>query len=212
MDTKKVMTWLVYRATCTATNRSYIGITKNGLRHRWTGHLSTARRGSPVAMARAIRKYGPDAFVLTILAIAADFDEAASVERALIAKHGTMVPNGYNLTTGGEATHGRRVSEEVRKRMSESAIARGSHPQSPESRAKTSAGRKAIMTDELRAKIGAAHRGKIMSPETREKLRAAALVQWERHRAEGYTRPQKVIVREADLPPDHTAPANETLL
>jgi group I intron endonuclease len=202
MATKKAGTWLVYRVTCTTTNRSYIGITKNGLHNRWSGHLSTARGGSPVAMARAIRKYGPDDFVLSVLAIASDFDEASLIERAFIAEHQTMVPNGYNLTTGGEATHGRLVAPEARERMSAAAKARTDRkPASPETRARMSAGRRAIMSPEMKENIGAAHRGKTMSPETRAKLRAATIAQWERLHSEGYKRPfAPRRKRERDLP------------
>lgn len=180
--------WVIYKITSKSSSKSYIGITKQGLRRRWLAHVATANRGR-VAMSRAIRKYGPDDFDVIALAVAPTFEEAAALERALIGIHGTLAPLGYNLTTGGEATHGRKVSEEARLRMSASAKARTDRkPASVETRARISAGRKAIMSPEMRHNIGAAHRGKIMSPETRAKLRAATLAMWERHHAEGFKR------------------------
>jgi group I intron endonuclease len=175
--------WLIYKITCVISHKSYIGITKTSIGQRWMRHRNTAKRGSPIAMSRAIRKYGASAFVLELIATEDTFEDAAAAERFFIEDHRTLWPNGYNLTTGGEATMGRRVSDEARARMSASAKARGGHPLSAEARAKMSASRRAIMTPELREKIGAAHRGKIMSSETREKLRQAALAQWARLRA-----------------------------
>lgn len=64
---------------------------------------------------------------------------------------------------------GRKVSEETRAKI---AAFRESHPMSEETRAKLSAASKRLSL-EARAKIGAAHRGKIVSTETRAKTSAA---------------------------------------
>lgn len=45
--------------------------------------------------------------------------EAKDKEIELIAEHGTLAHNGYNLTLGGEGTVGYKASDETRKRMSE---------------------------------------------------------------------------------------------
>ena len=42
----------------------YVGKTTGTIQTRWAKHKSDARRGSSTHMARAIRKYGPEAFVI----------------------------------------------------------------------------------------------------------------------------------------------------
>ena len=58
----------LYRLT-SPSNKQYIGIAKNGLQSRFTVHVSEAKSGSMTALHKAIRKYGPDAFVKEILVV-----------------------------------------------------------------------------------------------------------------------------------------------
>ncbi len=161
--------WLVYKITCTISHKSYIGITKTTIEQRWVRHRNTAKRGSPIAMSRAIRKYGANAFALELLATEGAFEDAAATERLLIEAHGTLWPNGYNLTTGGEATMGRRVTAEARERMSASAKRRGGRPHTSETKAKMSAIRSRTLAErpDLRMAIGDFNRGKAKSRQLR---------------------------------------------
>jgi len=52
-------------------------------------------------LARAIRKYGPDAFEISVVAQTNSYDEANELEVAWIAKLNSRVPNGYNVSPGG---------------------------------------------------------------------------------------------------------------
>jgi hypothetical protein len=84
-----------------------------------------------------------------------------------------------NRTNGGEGCTGLVVSPEARARISTFLTGRKGTPWSDEQRAKFKAatvGRK--RTPEQRARIGDGHRGKVVSDETREKLKAAAYVFW----------------------------------
>lgn len=84
-----------------------------------------------------------------------------------------------NLTNGGEGPSGLVLSSEARAQISASLTGRKGTPWSDEQRAKFKAatvGRK--RTPEQCARIGNAHRGKVVSDEARENLRAAAYVFW----------------------------------
>jgi hypothetical protein len=84
-----------------------------------------------------------------------------------------------NRTNGGEGCTGLVVSPEARAQISASLTGRKGTPWSDEQRAKFRAatvGRK--RTPEQCARIGNAHRGKVVSDEARENLRAAAYVFW----------------------------------
>ena len=172
--------WIVYKITNYINDKVYVGITCRPLTTRWRVHVSSAKRGkTKTALYLAIAKYGPEKFSISVVTTAVDFIEAAAIERGLIAQWGTLVKHGYNMTTGGEARWGRFVSLEVRAKMSAAAKARSSESRkmSPEAKRNCSLARLAIMTPGLRANIGNFHRGKVMSDETRAKLRAAALRQ-----------------------------------
>ena len=52
----------IYLITNLVNGKKYIGCTMISLKRRWTQHLSSARKNSPMAIHRAIRKYGPSSF------------------------------------------------------------------------------------------------------------------------------------------------------
>ena len=97
--------YIIYRHTCTITNKSYIGKTIAGLDARLTLHLSDAARGTTNHFHRAIRKYGIDSFNSDILYIAFDKcdDYLYLVEKDIIAAYNTF-NEGYNSTPGGRGT------------------------------------------------------------------------------------------------------------
>jgi hypothetical protein len=144
--------------------------------------MNTAKRGSPIAISRAIRKYGEADFTLSVITVAWSFEVAARIERSVIAAQRTIYPDGYNLTSGGEATMGRVVSAEVRARMSASAKKRERRKDSPETRARKSAARFLAFEKYpyMRQSISAAQTGRKRTPEQLEamslagKARAAA--------------------------------------
>ena len=53
----------VYMITCTANNKSYIGITNN-MKRRFAVHFNTNKN---TVLARTIKKYGKDNFIIDIL-------------------------------------------------------------------------------------------------------------------------------------------------
>lgn len=91
---------IIYKAT-SPSGKCYIGKTTQELNRRWYDHCRDAQRGRNTLIAKAISKYGKDAFSLEVLEISF-LDIIDNREMFWIATLGTLSPNGYNLTTGGE--------------------------------------------------------------------------------------------------------------
>lgn len=107
---------IVYIITNSITNKSYIGQTSQTLLARWKQHCYDAKkRNSQLLLARAIRKYGTEAFKIDTLEETSD---CHSREKYWIKELNTF-EQGYNLTLGGDGGSGHVVTPEVRKKMSD---------------------------------------------------------------------------------------------
>lgn len=144
--------------------KSYVGITAGLALSRFKGHAIAAKQGSTLAVHSAWRKYGVP--VLTVLAILRR-EDLLNAERRAVHVFGTISPNGYNMTPGGESNP--MLIPELAAKVSATMMG---HKVTDETRAKLSkvmAGRKA--SSDTRAKLSASHRGKPLSAEHIEKLR-----------------------------------------
>lgn len=105
--------WCVYKHTDKINGKCYIGITWN-IKERWSskGKKYKGYFGS------AIKKYGWDNFEHQVLYENLSREDACKKEIELIKKYNTFVPNGYNLTKGGEGSLGFEISDETRYKMS----------------------------------------------------------------------------------------------
>ena len=155
----------VYKITNTVNNKAYIGISihepeKGRIRDHLTG------KGNRI-IANAVEKYGKDAFTYEILE-ANVFDEfLPDLEVAYIANYNTIVPNGYNLTHGGDHAI---PSEETRRRRSVAATGKKQSEEHIRKRMKK-------RSMETRNRMSLAHRGennhffgKKHTEETRRKM------------------------------------------
>lgn len=111
----------IYRITNTISKKCYIGESKEfDIETRWNGHKYAISRdkGCP-ALRDAVKKYGWDVFTFEVLIICFDEDRF-QYEKEYIAKYNSVVPNGYNITEGGEGGGftGKTHSEETRKKLS----------------------------------------------------------------------------------------------
>ena len=148
-------TWRIYKVTCSITGKSYVGLTVDTLRQRWTNHAcQAAKKHSRMLLHKAIRKYGRENFSMIELSTHASLEDASTAERKAILDHGTMKPTGYNLAEGGAGTPG------------------VSRPHSSETKRKIGLANKGrVFTVETRAKLSAAHGRRKMKETTREKIR-----------------------------------------
>jgi group I intron endonuclease len=140
----------LYRLT-SPSGKAYIGIAKN-VRKRWLEHSHAARCGSKCALHKAIRKYGFDNFKKEILLIST-FSYVKDIEVRAIAAYSTMIPAGYNMTTGGDGTIGFKHSEESKRLRSEKLKGRA-------------------FTEERKLKISSALKGRTLPDDLKQKIRA----------------------------------------
>ena len=107
----------IYRIKNKITKKSYIGESKKkDVKWRWNEHKKTIEnnKGCP-ALRDAVKKYGIENFEFSIIIICFD-DERFKYEKEYIKKYNTVVPNGYNITNGGEGGgfQGKKHTEQVK--------------------------------------------------------------------------------------------------
>jgi hypothetical protein len=85
-----------------STGKSYVGQTKQDPKKRFGKHKSDAKLGkSTTYISRAIQLYGIDFFSFEVLACCKTQEDANYLEAYLIKLKNTLVPFGYNISTGG---------------------------------------------------------------------------------------------------------------
>lgn len=107
---------VIYMARHIVENKIYIGKTTRKLRKRIMEHLQNCRISY---FDRAIKKYGIEYFDISILEECTTEDELNAREKFWIKEFNCKVPNGYNLTDGGEGIVGYIVPPELCKKRSE---------------------------------------------------------------------------------------------
>jgi len=105
---------IIYQIYCRSNNKSYIGITNN-LKRRMTVHKNST---ADTVLNRTVLKYGKDNFTLNIIDRCKTWEEACKKERWYIKELNTHVPNGLNMTDGGEGVFGLKHSEKTKLQMS----------------------------------------------------------------------------------------------
>lgn len=92
--------------------RRYIGQTLTSFETRKKKHLNSMKT-SEAYFYRALRKYGVENFVWSIIESDIDADKLDEREKYYIGKYKTNDPkNGYNMTSGGEQTHNSKLTKE----------------------------------------------------------------------------------------------------
>lgn len=106
---------IIYRVTNMVNGKQYIGQTTRTLEQRWKEHCSNGSKCT--YLHNAIVKYGKENFKVEQIDIALDQEELDYKERQYINIYHTLVPNGYNLDTGGG--NGKQLSEVTCYKISE---------------------------------------------------------------------------------------------
>ena len=140
----------IYLTTCLVNGKIYVG---QSINHRDINSYL----GSGVVFKNALKKYGKDAFVKTILIDNIScLNELNKLERYFISKYDCLSPNGYNLDLGG--TNKGRMSETIKAKMIKSKTGKKHTQKQIEANIKSHKGLK--LSDETKKKIGDANRGK----------------------------------------------------
>lgn len=95
---------IVYVVTHGSSHKQYVGITVQSLDRRWEYHLDQARAGyikNERSLHAAIRKFGAGEFTIEQIDTGSSKGSLEAKERKWIKKLGTLVPHGFNISTGG---------------------------------------------------------------------------------------------------------------
>lgn len=105
----------VYMATCLSNGKKYVGKTKGSLKKRISQHLTYSKRKGSL-FHKALNKYGKDDFQWEVLFEHEDNNVICEKEKWFISELGTMLPEGYNMTTGGEGDYTVSFTEEWKEK------------------------------------------------------------------------------------------------
>ena len=97
---------VIYLAHNTINNKLYIGKTTSTLDKRIYSHKRAAQKGVKTVFHCAIRKYGFDSFKFSTIGYCINKEDLNKLEKFFIALHGSKIPDGYNLTDGGDGNDG----------------------------------------------------------------------------------------------------------
>lgn len=149
---------------------SYIG-KANDPDLRWKQHRQTAKKGGGWVLGAAIRKHGPDLFVLRVLEALPGEEAALAREHELIVAARAAGQALYNISEGGHGTVGTRKSDSWR--AATSARMQGNKNGLGAKRSPSWIARnRALHTGRLRS---AAHRARISAAQTGRKWSAASI-------------------------------------
>ena len=155
----------VYMVECQVNGKRYIGKSVYSAKHRKKFHKNN--KSESIVLAKAIRKYGWDKFVITVLYQGTSDREICMVERAMIAQYGTLFPNGYNMTIGGDGHAGYRMSQEQKDAISRMNKGR--------KRPDVATYKKGVpLSEETRKKLSVAHTGKVLTESHKAKVALAS--------------------------------------
>lgn len=170
---------IIYKIKNKITGKLYIGQTSQPIEKRWSQHLSNGRRGSRTAISKAIKAYGPDVFEISIICRCLTIEEMNRREKYCISVFKTLVPNGYNLDSGGS---NKKMHDLTRKKLSMARLGKKIGPFSQEHKQKISLANKGKnkgipLSDDTKKKLSEALSGSknpmFGKKRTREEMRGA---------------------------------------
>lgn len=162
---------IIYCATNKVNGKKYIGYTTKEIEYRRKCHEKKALKNTPYIFHRALMKYGFENFEWKVL-FDVENERLNTLEIVSIRMYKTKVPNGYNMTDGGDGTIGLKKSKETRKKLSDSMKSKWESEEFREQMRIVS-----LLIDQAARgrKISARRKGHEVSLETREKLSKANL-------------------------------------
>ncbi len=182
---------IIYKLLNKINGKCYIGQTIQKLNHRISVHIC-GKDDNPIQ--RAIKKYGIQSFECSVIDNADLKDILNEKEIYWINFLKTKVPNGYNVTNGGDGRTG-KLSEETKIKISQSLKGRHLSEKTKRKISETNKGKPAGTfnskgflgkhhSDEWKRKIGDARKGGnnvSKRIEVREKLSRSAKARWNKN-------------------------------
>jgi group I intron endonuclease len=123
----------IYRITNTINKKVYIGQTiQETVEKRWELHRRLAKKDKGcTALKEAFKKYGIDKFKFEVLIICFN-EDCIAYEKEYIKKYNALVPNGYNISEGGNGGalfKGKQHTEETKNKLRETSKAYYNNPE-----------------------------------------------------------------------------------
>jgi len=131
---------IIYKVTNIINNKSYIGQTQFSLEQRKRSHIIEGRNDN-LYFHNALKKYGDEKFNWSVIESCENKEELDEMEFHYIKQYNTISPNGYNLTYGGEGSHGRKLSNETIEKIRKSLKGKKRSKESIEKQSKAQLGR-----------------------------------------------------------------------
>jgi len=110
---------IIYKLTNRVNGKIYIGQTTLTLEERFKSHIYNAKFDKSRVILRAITKYGTENFNKEVLYECSSKEEMNEKEKYFIKYFNSKLPNGYNMTDGGEGAFGYEPTLEERYRHSD---------------------------------------------------------------------------------------------
>jgi group I intron endonuclease len=107
---------IIYVITNKVTNMKYVGLTIQTLERRWKYHIDQAKSNQikgAGSLHASIREFGEDSFILKIIDNGTTKVDLEEKEIMWIKKLGTIVPNGYNISSGGGSGGSNKKKTEI---------------------------------------------------------------------------------------------------
>jgi group I intron endonuclease len=105
---------IIYKVTNSINDKIYVGKTTKSLEERMKHHF--CHKKSNTVFHRAINKYGKESFKYEVLERCKIAEELSEREKYWIKYYNSILPNGYNMTVGGEGTQ-EYILNEARKKI-----------------------------------------------------------------------------------------------
>jgi group I intron endonuclease len=123
----------IYKITNLINKKLYIGQTiQDDVEKRWELHRRLAKKDKGcTALKEAFKKHGIENFKFEVLIICFN-DDCIAYEKDYIKKYNALVPNGYNISEGGNGGalfKGKHHTEETKNKLRESSKAYYSNPE-----------------------------------------------------------------------------------
>jgi group I intron endonuclease len=97
---------VIYLVTHVASHKCYVGLTVQALEQRWRDHQEQSTQGTikhAESLHKAIRQFGKHSFTIKVIDTGMAKVDLEAKERRYIKELNTKIPNGFNLTNGGES-------------------------------------------------------------------------------------------------------------
>lgn len=184
----------IYLLRCVVNNKVYVGQSQN-IYQRIMEHKSriksTTKNYQSTRIYLAIKKYGPENFMVEVLEKVEDLSIIDDREQYYLDYfNSTNNKIGYNTCPVSKTCRGVKHSDEVRKRMSESKKGKKMTEEHKEKLRLINTGRK--RSPESIERTASARRGKPVSEETKDKIRNANMSRFEASRKRSLPKPPKL--------------------